>query len=170
MIPVLETGRLILRGWRSEDVGPFVQFFADEQLSQFVGGPLAPGRAWQMMATQIGHWSIRGFGMWAVEEKNGVEFAGYCGLWEPGDWPETEIGWIFLRQHHGKGFATEAASRVRAYAYDELKRNTLVSYIHPENEASKRVAKRLGAVFERTIELRGTVVEAFRHPGPKPLH
>ena len=39
-------------------------------------------------------------------------------------------------------------SRVRAYAYDELRRTTLVSYIDPENEASKRVAQRLGAAYE----------------------
>ena len=166
MIPVIETDRLILRGWRPSDAAPFVGFFADGSISRFMGGPLAAGKAWEMMATEIGHWSLRGFGMWAVEEKHGAPFAGYCGLWEPGDWPETEIGWIFLPEHQGKGFATEAGLRVRAWAYDELKRNTLVSYIHPENEPSKRVAQRLGASHERTIELRGSPVEVFRHPGP----
>jgi RimJ/RimL family protein N-acetyltransferase len=170
MIPVIETERLRLRGWRLADAEPFVGFFADGELSRFMGGPRAAGPAWEMMATEIGHWELRGYGMWAVEEKSGASFAGYCGLWEPGDWPETEIGWIFLREHHGKGYATEAALRVRDYAYGALKRNTLVSYIAPENEASKRVARRLGAVLESTIELRGHPVEVFRHPGPKSIN
>src|SRR5690348_7207033 len=99
MIPVIETDRLRLRGWRLADAAPFADFFADGGASRFMGGPASPGRSWEIMAAEIGHWSLRGYGMWAVEEKGGAPFAGYCGLWEPGDWPETEIGWIFLREH-----------------------------------------------------------------------
>jgi RimJ/RimL family protein N-acetyltransferase len=170
MIPVLETERLILRDWKLADAEAFVGFFADGGASRFMGGPVARGRAWEIMAAEIGHWSLRGYGMWAVEEKNGAAFAGYCGLWEPGDWPETEIGWIFLPEHQGKGFATEAGRRVRDWAYAELKRKTLVSYIHPQNEASKRVATRLGAFHERSMELRGQPVDVFRHPAPATIN
>jgi RimJ/RimL family protein N-acetyltransferase len=170
MIPVLETERLILRGWHATDLEPFARFYSDGELSHFVGGPLDYGSVWRLLATEIGHWILRGYGMWVIEEKGGSPFAGYCGLWEPGDWPELEIGWIFNREFHGKGYATEAALRVREYAYGELKRNTLVSYIDPENEASKRVARRLGASYESTIELRGHPAEIFRHPGPKSIN
>lgn len=170
MIPVIETERLRLRGWRREDAAPFIGFYADAELSRFLGGPLDAAHAWQMMATEAGHWMLRGYGMWVVEEKDGVPFAGYCGLWEPGDWPETEIGWIILRQHQGKGYAVEAARRVRDWAYGDLKRTTLVSYIAPDNQASKHVALRLGAACEGTIELRGCRMEAFRHPGPASIN
>jgi RimJ/RimL family protein N-acetyltransferase len=169
VIPVIETERLKLREWRLSDADPFVRFFADREFSRFVGGPLDAGKAWQMMATEAGHWELRGFGMWVVEVKGGPAFAGYCGLWEPGDWPETEIGWIFSREHHGKGYATEAGRRVRDWAYRELKKTTLVSYIHPENEASKQVAKRLGAFQEKRMQLRGHPVEVFRHPAPESI-
>jgi RimJ/RimL family protein N-acetyltransferase len=170
MTPVIETERLRMRGWRPADVEPFARFYADRELSRYVGGPLDYGAAWRLMAVEAGHWILRGYGMWVIEEKSGSAFAGFCGLWEPGDWPELEIGWIFRRECQGKGYATEAALRVRAYAYDEMKRDTLVSYIHPDNEASKRVARRLGASYESTIELRGHPAEVFRHPGPKSIN
>jgi RimJ/RimL family protein N-acetyltransferase len=169
MIPVIETERLILRGWTLADAEPFARFYGDEA-SRFVGGPVDAAEAWRLMAAEAGHWVLRGYGMWAVEEKGGSRFAGLCGLWEPGDWPELEIGWIFLPEHHGKGFATEAARRVRDYAYGEMKRQTLVSYIHPDNAPSKRVARRLGAYCEETIELHGHTVDVYRHPGPETLN
>lgn len=170
MIPVIETERLRLRGWRLADAEPFARFYSDAEASRFVGGPADYGGAWRLMAAEAGHWILRGYGMWVAEEKDGASFTGLCGLWEPGDWPETEIGWIFLPEHHGKGYATEAARRVRDFAYDDLNRSTLVSYIHPENEASKRVAKRLGAFHESDMELRGQPVEVFRHPGPATIN
>lgn len=168
--PAIETERLRLRGWRLDDVEPFTRFYADASASRFVGGPASTGPAWQLMATEVGHWVLRGYGMWAVEEKSTASFAGFCGLWHPGDWPELEIGWILLPEHHGKGYATEAARRARDYAYAELGQSTLVSYIHPDNEASKRVARRLGAIHEETIELRGHPAEVFRHPSPETIN
>ena len=170
MTPVLETERLRLRGWLAADIEPLARFYADAELSRFVGGPLDYGSAWRLLALEAGHWMLRGYGMWVIDEKDGASFAGYCGLWEPGDWPELEIGWIFRGEFQGRGYATEAALRVRDFAYGEMKRTTLVSYIDPENEPSKRVARRLGAVYEKTIELRGHTVEAFRHPGPQSIN
>jgi RimJ/RimL family protein N-acetyltransferase len=170
MIPVLETERLILRGWRLADVEPLAGIFGDEGLSRFIGGKLDHGGTWRLVAMEAGHWMLRGYGMWALEERGGAPFVGFCGLWEPGDWPELEVGWVLAADRHGRGYATEAAERARRYAYDELKKRSIVSYIHPDNEASKRVARRLGAVHEKTIELRGFPAEVFRHPGPNTLN
>lgn len=65
----------------------------------------------------------------------------------------------------GKGYATEAALKAREYAYEVLGIDTLFSYIHFANEASKRVAKRLGARYERTTELLDHGPHCvYRHP------
>jgi RimJ/RimL family protein N-acetyltransferase len=118
------------------------------------------------MALQIGHWALRGFGNWALEEKCSGRWVGYSGLWFPHGWPEPELGWSLAVHAHGQGYATEAARCVRAYAYGQLGLKTLVSYIVPSNLASQRVAARLDAKLERTIELRGGRAGVYRHPPP----
>ncbi len=166
-VPVLESERLILRGWTLDDTGPMAEFYADEPLSRFGGGPGDAGDAWRRCAREAGHWALRGYGIWVLEEKTSGDMIGWTGLWHPGDWPELEIGWALFRRFHGKGYATEGARRARDHAYGEMGRTTLVSYIAPENAPSQRVAERLGATHETTIELKGETAQVWRHPGPE---
>ncbi len=168
-VPVLETERLRLREWREEDLPAFAGFWADEDTARFVGGTCNREDAWCRMAMHIGHWVLRGYGMWAIEEKASGRLAGYCGPWNPEGWPEREIGWGLVKAFHGRGFATEAARRARDFAYRELGWPTAVSYIAAENAASQRVAARLGATFECIGELRGKPVGVYRHPAPSSL-
>lgn len=170
MIPILETERLVMREWRLEDSGPMADFYADAELSRWIGGPGDAGAAWRTCALEAGHWVLRGFGEWVLEEKASGAMVGWAGLWQPCDWPEVEIGWALFRAFHGKGYATEAARRARDHAYCEMGRTTLVSYIAPDNDASRRVAMRLGAAYEQTIDLRGKPAEVFRHSGPDQLN
>jgi RimJ/RimL family protein N-acetyltransferase len=170
VIPVLETSRLVLRGWTVDDVPAMAEYYADEPLSRFTGGPADAQATWRIVAQMAGHWSLRGFGLWAVEEKASGRLVGWNGLYEPGGWPELELGYALFRDFHGRGYATEAAERAREFAFDELRTASLVSYVHPDNEPSKRVARRLGAVAADTIELRGHPAEVFRHPVPNSLN
>jgi RimJ/RimL family protein N-acetyltransferase len=98
-----------------------------------------------------------------VEEKASGALVGRIGLWRPEGWPELELVWGLLRDHHGKGYATEAARCARDHAFEAMGVDTLVSYIHPDNEPSKRVAERLGARLEQTIELFGEPAGVYRH-------
>jgi RimJ/RimL family protein N-acetyltransferase len=168
--PVIETERLRMRGWGEADLPAFAAFWADEATARFVGGTCSRAEAWRRMASYVGHWGLRGYGMWAVEEKASGRLAGYCGPWNPEGWPEREIGWGLLKAFHGRGYATEAARRTRDFAYRELGWPTAVSYIAAENAASRRVAERLGASFEGTTELRGSPVGVYRHPAPDTLN
>jgi RimJ/RimL family protein N-acetyltransferase len=163
----LESERLLLRQWQKTDIEPYARFYADEEMARFVGGKKTREEAWLILASVIGHWHLRGFGFFAAEEKDTGDFVGCVGLLEPEGWPEMELGYWVMRDMQGKGYATEAAMRVREYAYKEMGSTTLVSYIHPDNEPSKKVALRLGAILEDTIEL-GTFGPhcAYRHPGP----
>jgi RimJ/RimL family protein N-acetyltransferase len=164
--PVLESERLKLREWRKEDLAPLAAYSADEVTVRFFGAPGGTDDVWRHMAFLAGHWVLRGYGMWALEEKSSGRWIGYCGLWYPHGWPEREIAWGLAAAARGRGLATEAARRARGFAYDQLGWTTLISCIVPENIASRRVAERLGATPEGLIELKGHTTGVYRHPGP----
>jgi len=167
MVPTLDTERLRLRPWRGEDLDAFATFMADGNDTHYIGGPLSRGDTWRRIAMFIGHWELCGFGNWVVEEKSSGALAGYGGLWMPEEWPEGELMWGILRAYRGRGYATEAAGRARTFAYETLRWATIVSYIAPENEPSRKVAERLGARYEGKAKLKLTVADVWRHPLPK---
>jgi len=149
----LETQRLKFRQWQESDYNAFSEFFADEKSAKYVGGIKNDEQAWRLMATYIGHYNLKGFGYLAVEEKSTTKLVGAVGLWKSIPWPELELGYWVITEMQGKGYATEAAKQVLKFAFESLGTPTLVSYIDPENEPSKRLAKRLGAVYEKDLEL-----------------
>lgn len=153
----LETDRLLLRGWRNEDFdGSYAEWCADPEVMRFLGGKtLDRLEAWRHMAFMVGHWELRGYGHWALEEKSSGQLAGRCGFLNPVGWPGFEIGWTLGRPFWGKGYATEAALRALSYAFDELDKPHVISLIHPDNKASIRVAERLGETLGGKTELFG---------------
>jgi len=138
------------------------EFYADP-ISAFYGGPTDRRDAWRKFAVFPGHWALRGYGPWALEEKSTGAFVGLSGLWFPEGWPEPEITWALLPAHHGKGYATEAARRSLISAYEDFNWTTAISVVAEANEASARVATRLGAVADGTIENRYGTATVFRH-------
>lgn len=161
----IQTERLLLRGWRQSDFEIYAAYYSDEETARFVGGQMTRDKAWRHMAAIVGHWELKGFGIWAVEEKSSSDLVGCIGLWEPEGWPELELGYWLVGSAHGKGYATEAGLRARTFAYKELGAATLVSYIDPKNVPSMRVAERMGATNEKTIELLDLGPHCvFRHP------
>jgi RimJ/RimL family protein N-acetyltransferase len=149
----IETQRLKLRQWTERDFGSFALFYADADNARYVGGKKTSEQAWRHMALQLGHWQLKGFGYWAVEEKNTRDFVGCVGLWQSPGWPEMELGYWLVKAQQGKGYAFEACERCKTYAREVLHARSLVSYIDPANTASIRLAQRLGATYEDTIEL-----------------
>jgi RimJ/RimL family protein N-acetyltransferase len=169
-IPELETERLLLRAFRGDDLDAFAEFCASESLTRFVGGTSDRRGTWGRIAAYLGHWTLHGYGHWAIEDKISGRFVGYSGLWNPEGWPEPELIWGLMADAHGRGFATEAARRAREYAYRDLGWRTVASFIAPENLPSQRVARRLGARLERDLQLFATTVGLYRHPGPEKLN
>jgi len=145
MIPQLETERLILRGFRESDLDSWAEFLADPEVVRFLWGkPQARSDAWRAMATTLGHWVLRGYGMWAVERKSDGAFVGRVGMLNPEGWPGLEVGWTLGRPYWGQGFATEAARAAMRFAFLTQPADRLISCIDPENKASQAVAIRLG--------------------------
>ena len=170
-IPTLETDRLILRRPRPSDVEAFMAFYATER-AQFVGGPMTPQQAWRFFGTELGHWDIHGFGMYAVTLKGSDAPLGIVGHWYPHGWPETEVGWVlFDPASEGRGIACEAATACIDYAWRVLDWDTVVSYIAPDNAASVRLAERLGATLDPSAPIPNPDKPSlvYRHPRPEAL-
>src|SRR5258706_15632264 len=153
----LQTERLILRMFREEDFEQHALICADPEVTLYLGEgrPLSRLEAWRSMATILGHWQLRGYGPWAVEERATGNFIGRIGFFYPEGWPDFELGWVLGRDSWGKGYASEGARRALDYAFTEMGRDHVISLIHPENTASIKVAERLGEKVEGQTELFG---------------
>lgn len=167
-IPVIETKRLVLRGPEPEDYPNFKATFTSYR-ARFMGGPLNDYEAWMLYAAEIGHWQIRGFGMWMIHDKNTDETLGMAGGWQPAKWPQAEIGWVIWPGAAGKGYALEATHAVRGYLYTEGGWTGAVSYIDPKNLDSIRLAERLGAVKDPKAPSIDGNDAVYRHPSPADL-
>ncbi|WP_138468140.1 GNAT family N-acetyltransferase [Poseidonocella sp. HB161398] len=162
--PVLHSERLVLGPLGAAHFEPLAAFYASER-SHHVGGPKTRDQAWRQLACEIGHWTLKGYGRFAVTEAATGAFVGNIGAWCPEGWPEPEIGWDLMAGFEGKGYATEAARAVRDWCYGTLGWPTAISFVHPGNPASAAVAKRLGCTLEGMHELVGHgAVEIWRHP------
>jgi RimJ/RimL family protein N-acetyltransferase len=131
--------------------------YGDPEVMRFLedGRPLDRAAAFRSMAVHLGHWQLRGYGQWALEDRATGELVGRAGLWQPEGWPGLEVGWLLARASWGRGFATEAARAAIDYAFHELRAGRVISLIRPENRASIRVAERLGESYRDTIEIAG---------------
>jgi RimJ/RimL family protein N-acetyltransferase len=153
--PRLETPRLLLRRWRSDDLDAFAAITAQPEVMRYIndGRTLDRAATAERLAAYRRHWAEHGFGLYAVELKQTGELAGFTGLAVPAFLPEimpaVEIGWRLGRAHWGQGLATEAARAVVAHARADLGLPRLVSIHIAGNEASARVMIKLGMSLER---------------------
>ena len=159
----LETERLRLRMFRETDLDAYAAMSADPEVMRYLGAgePLTRADAWRQMAMLIGHWQLRGYGPWAVEERASGALVGRIGLFNPDGWPGLECIWTLARGAWGKGYATEGARRALEYAFSELGQPRVISLIRPGNVASVRVAERIGERPEGRVTLFGSEVLVY---------
>jgi RimJ/RimL family protein N-acetyltransferase len=159
MIPVIQTARLILRGFEERDLDAFAAMQADAEVMRFISptGPRTRDVTWRDMAQAIGHWALRGHGLWALEEKGTGAFLGRVGIIRPEGWPEIELAYSLARGAWGKGYATEAGRAALDWAFAALGVARIASFIAAENLASQAVSRRLGAAREGEAVLLGSI-------------
>ena len=164
-IPPVVTRRLLLRGFEPRDVEPYAAMMSDAEVTRHLGDgtPLTRPDAWRQLAMLTGHWTLRGFGMWAVEERASGAFIGRIGCFEPEGWPGFELGYVLARQSWGRGYAREGAQAALAYAREALGRTDIISLIRPANAASIRVAEALGARYAGDTEFFGSRTLIYRY-------
>ena len=155
-IPVLQTKRLVLRAMGEHDLIAFEAIFTDERVYRWLGGE-SPSRAevWRSIATNLGHWALRGYGQWALEDRATGELVGRAGLWQPEGWPGLEVGWAVAPEHWQRGYATEAGRAARDWGFEHLGAEEIISLTLPHNAASRRVMEKLGLLYDRTEPVAG---------------
>ena len=165
VIPTLVTERLILTAPDGSDWPDFEREFTSDR-AQYTTGALGPTMAWIVMASEIGHWHINGFGMFRVVDKATGDNLGFVGPYRPATWPENELGWVLWERAEGRGIAREAAAATRAWAYRTLGWETAVSYIDKNNARSIRLAEHLGCKVDPDAPQNGKDNLVYRHPSP----
>lgn len=159
-IPTLETERLTLRPFREADVAPFFELSQDPDVMRYVGDRRVPTlqEAWRGIAGWIGHWALRGYGQWAIEERSSGRLIGRAGIINPAEWPGAEVGYLLGRAWWGHGYATEAARAAMDWGFEQFDFSDLISLIDPDNTASIAVATRLGESLRGETDLLGNRV------------
>ncbi|WP_199034568.1 GNAT family N-acetyltransferase [Glycomyces salinus] len=157
----LETERLVLRPCTEADVEPIAQINADPEVMRYIGDgrPRNPEKTREGVEKSMRHWDEHGWGGFAVEIAETGEVIGLAVLAVPDFLPEilpaVEVGWRIERGRWGRGYAPEAARAAIGFALGEAGMDRLVSCIHSENAASRRVAEKLGMALERTTVVPG---------------
>ena len=149
-VPELHTERLLMRGFGNQDLDELAAISADPEVTKWVGDENGLSRedSWRRMAYWVGHWELRGFGQWAMIDRESGRLVGRTGLLRPENWPGLEVGWLVGHEFWGRGLATEAGRATLDWAREELGAGHVISCIEDRNERSARVAEKLGMELE----------------------
>ena len=149
--PAIDSARLSLRGHTTQDFIDRAAMWGDEAVARYIGGrPSTLEEVWSRLLRYAGHWTLLGFGYWAVRETATGRFVGEVGLSDfhrPLDLPFDglpEAGWALAPWAQGKGYATEAVTAALDWGADHFGSPRAWCLISPENAPSIRVAERVG--------------------------
>jgi RimJ/RimL family protein N-acetyltransferase len=155
----LETERLLLRRFTSDDLDALVELDSDPDVMRYSNGGRPTSREetqTQVLPAFLKYYErFAGFGFWAAVEKSSGEFIGWFHLrplpGQPED--EPELGYRLRRSAWGRGYATEGSRALICYAFDELKVRRVFATTMTVNVASRRVMEKSGLRYVRTFHL-----------------
>jgi ribosomal-protein-alanine N-acetyltransferase len=160
---ILETSRLILRPFQAEDIGRLAELMANRDFMRFSLGPYTREQT-QTVLQKFLSWNQVGLpSQFAVIYRSNNPLIGYCGFlhWHLDGVDEIEIGYRLDPDYWNRGLASEAAQAVRDHAFRDLTLSKVISLIHPDNIASRRVAEKNGMKMERETVFRGFPTQVF---------
>ncbi len=144
----LQTERLVLRPLAPDDFEAHAGMMAHPDVASFLTATKQPqprSAEWRGFATLLGHWTMRGFGMFSVIERGSGAWVGRVGPWMPEGWPGLECGWAIDRAYWGRGYAGEAAiAAIRWIFAVKPGLARIISLIDPGNANSRAVAAKIG--------------------------
>lgn len=161
-IPMLRTERFILRPMTMDDWPAYFAFMQTER-SAGMGGPFDKKMAWALFCHDMAQWPLMGNGALMIEDSAAGSCLGQVGINHGPLFPEHELGWFVYREAEGRGVAFEAARRFLDWARSERKLPGLVSYVDEENQRSRRLAERLGAVLDKDAARPNPEDLVYRH-------
>ena len=167
-IPVLETERLVLRGYRVRDLDDAAALWSDPRVVEFIGGaPRSRPDVWMQMQRSIGSWGLLGYGYWAIEHKSDSRYVGELGFLEglrdiaPALTGKPEMGWALGPDFWGQGYASEAALAALRWAGDAMQGFDICCIIEPGHAASLRIAEKCGFARVAETSFRGKPILQF---------
>ena len=160
---MIETQRLLLRPFTSDDLDEFVLLCADPEVMRYIGSgePQSRERAEMRFNALIKHWNDHAFGPFAVATKTGDEFTGFCGLQFLDNTAEIEVGFRLAKRFWAMGLATEAAKASLRFGFEELRLDRIVAVVQPENIASSRVIEKIGLRYVKDARFYDTDVKYY---------
>jgi RimJ/RimL family protein N-acetyltransferase len=165
---MLETPRLILRRFTPDDLDTLAALMSDAQFMRFSLGPYSHEQTKVILEKILTGYRDHLPSQFAVIFRADNKLIGYCGFFRQivDDAEEIEIGYRLDSNYWGLGIATEAARAVRDHAFSDLHLDHVISLIHPDNIASRRVAEKNGMIAEKETVFRGfpTIVFGIRRP------
>lgn len=161
----IETERLILRPFQTQDLDSLALICNDPLVMQYIGdGRILDREGTQHLLTWIMTRHAKcGFGLLAITLKETHQLLGFCGLFEQtvDEANHIELGYRLDRAFWGRGIASEAAKAVKDYSHITLHIPYLISIIHQKNVASKKVAQKIGMHYWKSTVFKGQTVDVF---------
>ncbi len=145
--PKVEDSRVVLRQWTAADFEFYAAYLGDEATAKYIGGAIDKPKAWRHLASLIGHWALRGFGVYAVERLGGGQIQGCAGLWEPHGWPCREFVFWFTTDAYASGCALHATQLAITQVNTTFPLEPVIGFIHPHNRAALALASTLGGTL-----------------------
>ena len=152
----IETERLLIRAFDSDDVDSMADVYGDEEVMRHVCiGVLDRTGTTELLEGYRRAQEEHGFSTWAVVERESGAVVGDVGFGVYAPTGEPELGYTLGTGVWGRGYALEAARACVDAAFEHLPHRRLVAKIEPENERSLRVAERLGMRPVEIVDVHG---------------
>jgi ribosomal-protein-alanine N-acetyltransferase len=160
----IETDRLIIKSNQEVDLEPLAALWADPEVTHYMGGPRNYEEILRILREDAKLNPQPTYDLWPIIEKETGQIVGAGGILDKDidDKKEYEVVYVLARSAWGKGFATEVASSLKDYAFDELGLKRITALIDRDNLKSERVATKIGLRYEKdTIRPNGKTMRLF---------
>ena len=172
-LTLLETERLVLSGWTIDQADDLVRLHSDPNIARYLtlsGEPWSKEQALAAVNDWIGLFASRRLGKMRLTRKSDGRFIGRAGFGIYAETGEPELGFALFEEHHGQGYATEAATALRDWIFRETDATHFVGFADTRNAPSLAVLRKIGMVPTRVeVEPNGLLCQFHSYMRPQ-LH
>jgi len=147
----IETDRLVIKSNQEVDLEPLAALWADPEVTRYMGGPRNYEEILKILIEDAEVNPQPAFDLWPVVEKETGHIIGTSGILEKDidGRNQYEVIYVLAKSAWGKGFATELASTLKDYAFNELGLKRITALIDADNQRSEMVATKIGLRYEK---------------------